>query len=134
LSERSTRLEVRAADGVDHSERRRDGGEEIDPPQVLLGAGEGVALFEVEAPQPKLPAAHEERGERAPVRARDLHPHRRQHLVQDRQPSIEVPAEEELLGGASLQVERLVGGGPLGGGEERLRRLRAPARVHQRDG
>ncbi len=126
------RLKTGPPDHVDHREPVRGRPADVDPRELGLGDLRPVALREAEAAHPDPGAPPEESGERAARRLGELHPDRPENRAERVEPFVDVPAAQELLGGAALEIERQRRVRPGDGAEIRLRRLRPPPAVRER--
>ncbi len=124
-------LEVRPADHVHerHSDADRPAG--VNPKQLLRGDLDLVALAKPQPAEPDLGPPQEEGDERPSGRFRQTHAQLREHGAQGPDPVFDVAADEELLCGAAVKVDREGGTGSLRRRQVRLRGLATPCRVGQ---
>ena len=105
------RLEVRPADHVHQRQAGRDRPAGIDAQQVAGGNSRLVALAEAEPARRRARRAPGAATARPRAAFGQLHAERRQDRAHDAHALVDVAADQELLGGAPLQLDRLRGGG-----------------------
>ena len=124
-------LEVRAAHHVEHRQPDPERPARVDPQERVdrnLGL---VARAEAQAAQAHLRPPEEQGKDRPPIRPRQRHVELGEDDIQGPPRVREVAADEELLGGAAVEIDRGRGARLLRRRQVRFGRLRATARVGQ---
>ena len=129
--EQASRLEVGAADRVDHAQADPGRPADVDPREVGGRDLFDVAPAEAQAAKPQHEPSRQQGGQGTQRRAGQGHA----HLAQDRfelgQPLVDVPADQELHGRPALQLEGLGGRGERDDREVRACRVGASPRIGQ---
>ena len=122
--EQPPRLEVGPPDRVDDAQAGSGRPADIDPGQVGRGDLAGIALAEAEPSEPEAGPLHEQREQGLSGRDGQGHSDRLEDGPQRGEPFVDVAADQELHGGAALELDRVgdrgvghrgqVGGGGLG--------------------
>ena len=123
--------EVVGADGVEQRETLRRRPAHVDAREGRRGDLRRIPLAEARPANPQERSPEQRREKRGARRCCHAKADREEHGAKRRQPLLDVPADQVLLGGAAPQLERVGGVSAFHGVEVRLRRLGSPTRVDQ---